>query len=542
MAARSPAASPRSARPTARKRCTGPGCRKLAPAGRKRCDDHKPGRTQTGKIVYGCTEPRIWTRPLRPLTRQTSHGYAVADFAEMIGEPLLPWERWVAIHALELLPDGHYRFRTVLVMAARQNGKSHLKRIVTLWRMYVGGARRVLGVAQDVALARDQWNMCQETIHDTPDLEEEWGTGTGASASGVRNVNGDEMFWASGCRYSIKAFNRRAGRGGSNDEVTVDELREAQDWKGWAAVSKTTNARADGQVWAMSNAGDDESVVLNQLQAAAQAGANETLGIFEYSAPDGCELDDIEAIRQANPGLGYIITLRAILAALDEPPVIYRTEVLCQHVDALESAIDAAGWKAGADPTATMGDDLRKRLGAVFDISIDGKHCTLVTAATLIDGKVRVEEAGTWDSTEAARAELPALLAKIKPVKFGWFSSGPAAAMAPMLRELAKKYNQRGGKRQPGDLPDDGEMAGATVSAACMGLADLVSGRQIVHGAQPLLDAHISGSRKLQTGDGWRFTRRGGGHCDAAYAAAGAVYLALTMPERKIPRIRLLSA
>src|SRR5260221_333794 len=113
----------------------------------------------------------------------------------MIGEPLLPWQKWAVIHAFERKRDGSYRFRTVLILVARQNGKSQLKRIVSLWRMYQDGARRILGVAQDVALARDQWNMCQETIHDCPDLEEEWGR--------VRNVNGDEYFIASGCRYAI---------------------------------------------------------------------------------------------------------------------------------------------------------------------------------------------------------------------------------------------------------------------------------------------------------------------------------------------------
>ena len=542
--AASPAASPRSAKPTGRKRCTWPdGCRKLAPKGRRRCDDHKPGQraARTPKVL-GCTEPRIWTRPLRPLTRETTHGYAVADFAELIGEPLLPWERWVAIHSLELLPGGHYRFRTILVMAARQNGKSHLKRIITLWRMYVGGATRIIGVAQDVALARDQWNMCQEAIHDTPDLEEEWGK--------VRNVNGDEMFWAGGGpglpagrrpRYAIKAFNRRAGRGGSNDEVNVDELREAQDWKGWAAVSKTTMARPDGQAWCMSNAGDDTSIVLNQLQAAAAAGTDETLAIFEYSAPDGCELDDPRAIAQANPGLGYIITMRAILSALSEPPAIYRTEVLCQRVDALEGAVDAAAWKACADPSGTM-DDHRRHLAAAFDVSPDGKHATLTVAARRTDGKVRIEEAGTWASTEEARAGLPELLGRLRPLALGWFPSGPAAALAPLLRDLARTYNKRGGKRQPGQLADDGELTGQAVSEACQGLADLVEGHQLVHGAQPLTDAHVNGSRKLMTGDGWRFTRRGGGHCDAAYAAAGAVWLALTLPAPKRARIRSLAA
>ncbi len=111
-----------------------------------------------------------------------------------------------------------------------------------------------------------------------------------------------------------------------------------------------------------------------------------------------------------------------------------------------------------------------------------------------------------------------------------------------MLRDLARGINRRGGKRQPGQLAEDGELTGQTVGEACQGLADMVKGHQVVHGAQPLLDAHVGASRKLVTGDGWRFTRRGGGHCDAAYACAGSVYLALTMPAPKTARIRVLVA
>src|SRR5260221_13487317 len=350
----------------------------------------------------------------------------------MIGEPLLPWQKWAVIHAFERKRDGSYRFRTVLILVARQNGKSQLKRIVSLWRMYQDGARRILGVAQDVALARDQWNMCQETIHDCPDLEEEWGR--------VRNVNGDEYFIASGCRYAIKAANRRAGRGGSNDEVNIDELREQTDWRAWAAVSKTTMARGNGQVWGMSNAGDDESVVLNQLRDAALSGHDDSLCILEWSAPDGCELDDRQAWAQANPGLGYIISESAIRSALTDPPGIFRTEVLCQRVAHLDAAIDAAAWKNCADPSGSM-DGLRDRLAAVFDVAPDGQHATLEVAAKLSTGQVRVEVAAAWKTTEKARDELPLKLAQIRPRAFAWFSTGPAAAMAPELRGHAAKYN-----------------------------------------------------------------------------------------------------
>src|SRR5258707_12013097 len=36
---------------------------------------------------------------------------------------------------------------------------------ISLWRLHVDGARLLLGVAQDVSLAREQWQMCLDTIH-----------------------------------------------------------------------------------------------------------------------------------------------------------------------------------------------------------------------------------------------------------------------------------------------------------------------------------------------------------------------------------------
>ena len=50
---------------------------------------------------------------------------------------------------------------------------------------------------------------------------------------------------------------------------------------------------------AISNAGDDQSALLNQLRQRALASVddpNTTLAIFEWSAEDGCAVDDWDAI------------------------------------------------------------------------------------------------------------------------------------------------------------------------------------------------------------------------------------------------------
>jgi hypothetical protein len=118
--------------------------------------------------VFGRTEPRLWTRPLRELTPETSLGFEVIDFArEILGVELYPWQCWLLIHALELLEDGQYRFKRIIVLVARQQGKTTLASVLATWWLYVDSARnpdrvppmkfKVVGVAQNLDIAREPW-------------------------------------------------------------------------------------------------------------------------------------------------------------------------------------------------------------------------------------------------------------------------------------------------------------------------------------------------------------------------------------------------
>ncbi len=469
-----------------------------------------------GSGLVGRAEPRLFTPPLRPLTRRTSRGYEVADFAQkVLGEPPLPWQRWLWVHALEMTPAGIPRFRVVLVLVARQNGKTRGLSVVSLWRMFLDGARLVLSAAQDLSFAREVWLDALSMIRPVPDLDAELAT--------VRNVNGDEWFSLSnGARWKITATNDKAGRGLSTDQLNFDELRTQTKWDAWSALSKTTQARASGQIWCASNAGDDRSVVLNGLREAALSGRDDSIGLFEWSAPDNCDLDDPKAWRQANPALGHLITPRAISSSLGtDPPEVFRSEVLCQRVTALDAAVEQVAWRDCTDRAQTL-SSLRERVVVVVDVSVDSQHVSAVAGAVGGDGRVRLEPVAAWSNTAKARDELPELLKRINPAATGWFPSGPAGALAPLMGEATA-------------------LRGSDVTAACMGLADLVTARGVSHPGDPLLDAHMAGTSKLWTGDGWRFTRRGAGHCDAAYAAAGAAHLALTLPAEK-PKLRPLAA
>src|SRR5690606_24081977 len=468
--------------------------------------------------LVGRTTPRIWTKPLVDgpsgpcgcgcaLTPETSFGFQAVRFAEeVVGVKLLPWQRFWLLHALELRPDGTFRFRRVLTLISRQNGKTHLCKVLALFFLYMGHAQLVLGAAQSLDIAREAWQGAVDIAQDVDDLRDE--------VENVRYANGEQcLTLVNGARYRITAATRSAGRGLSVDLLILDELREHRSWDAWSALTKTTTARPNALVVGISNAGDDQSIVLNSLRSTALAGTDDDIGLFEWSAPDGCELDDPQAWAQANPGLGYTVDERTIRGyMMTDPAPVFRTENLCQRVDALDAAVDLASWKASSDPAGSLAS-MRSRVAACEDVAPDGAHVTLCGAAVLDDERARVEVLAAWKSTEQARRELPELLARIKPAAVGGFPSGTAAGLAADLRPLEAL-----------------ELKGAEVNELCQEFADLVMARSILHPSDPLLDAHIAGTAKLRTGDGWRFARKGAGHVDAAYAAAGAVHVARTLP------------
>lgn len=430
------------------------------------------------------------------------------EFAKRVGRPLLPWQEQAAIRALELRPDGRYRFRTVLILVGRQSGKTTLLKTWALWRMYEDDADLVLGAAQSLDIAREAWQGSVE-------LAAEAGLPTGK----VRHANGEQCLWTdTGARYRITAATRGAGRGLSVDMLIMDEIREQRDWAAWSALSKTVIARPRGQVVCISNAGDDESVVLNSLREAALADKDDTLCLLEWSAPDGCDLNDPAMWAMSLPGLGHIVDVDTVRSAIaTDPPAVARTELLCQHVSSMNTALDAAGWAAGADPGGSVAP-YRGRLTAGVDVSLDGNHVALVVSAALDDGRVRVEPVAAWDSTANARRELPGLLAALAPLELRWFPGGPAGALAPLLN----------------GLPYAKPTTGVDIQAACMGFADLVKAGMVLHNADALLDSQAGTAGRLEAGDGWRFTRKGSGNCNALYAAAGAVLSARTVkPKRK---------
>lgn len=500
---------------------------------------------QPEPLPLGSITPRLWTRPLRKLTPRTSYGFAVIHFAAtVLLTPLDPWQQWLVIHAGEMLDDGRPRFRQVLVIVARQNGKTHLCKILALFWMFVEKWPMIFGTSTNLEQAKEAWEEAVTLAQATKALAERIPRG------GVRVGNGQQVLSSTDrSRYKIGAADKDGGRGKSIDRAIGDELRQQRTWEAYQAAYNAMNLRPLAQVVYITNMGDKRSVVLNSLRrdalAALDSDQRRPVFIAEWSAPPGTHPADPAGHAAANPQYGRRMDPDVLIAAarrVSAPGADleelngFLTEILCMQVDHMDPAVSPANWTASL-ARAAIDLDARGQLAAVVDVAPDQQHVSLVVAARAGE-QWRVEAVASWAGPDAmARAldDLPAWIVKVRPKVVGWFPGGPAATLDATLRDR-RKAGTRGRTWPPRGVTVQ-ELT-AEVPAVCMGFAAMIDAGQLLHSGQDLLDVQVAAAGKLWLSESrWVFGRDSGRHVDAVYAAAGALHLARTMPRtRKVVR------
>ena len=361
-------------------------------------------KTKQTEEIFGSTEPRLWTKPLRELTPETSLGFAAVDYArDILKKNLYPWQEWALIHMLEIEGDlkkeWNFRFRTVLILVARQSGKTVLSEVIASFFLNVLEAQNVLGTSLSVDKALEVLDATIDDQENIPSLKLE--------IDRIVRANGANKLVLKGKRtYKIGAPNRRAGRGDSNDLVLLDELREHRNWETWSATIASTNAKPNALVVAFSNAGDPASVVLRQIRSQALADIKkdtdakqnfggddvDDLALFEWSATDDCDTKSPIEIAKANPALGYgRLTLRAILANEQTfPENQYRSECLCQTVESLlPEPFPKGAWANLLDNDSEIAPQSELYYG--IDMSADRKVVSISVCGLRDDGNYHIE-------------------------------------------------------------------------------------------------------------------------------------------------------
>ena len=449
-----------------------------------------------------------WSTPRRK--RRKTRANELVAAAQRLGFSLFPWQQLVADTALEVL-SGDYVYRTVGVNLGRQNGKSTLiaGRIVM---EALQEKRRIVYTAQDRNMARRAWDEHVDLIYFS-DLKDE--------IQKITRMNGSEkLTFKNGSTYSIVTPSKHGGRGMSNDLVVIDEAL-AHDMEVLAALQPTLATRENGQLWLVSNSGNENSVLLSHFRNLGHSQMDDDdsrLAWFEWSPKDD-KFDhlDSKVWRQAIPSLGQPggVTLTAVQEAANGDPATFVREWL-NVWPSKESVqvIDTEQWDYLFNENVVLGNHIV--LGV--DISRE-RHKAAIVASGKVGNLTPLEVVEAKDGTSWLLPRLIELATKWRsPVVVD--AGGAAATIIPYL-EQQKIHVIPIGLRE--------------YARACGDFYDAVQARTITHLGDNLLKEAIMGSSKRPLGDAWAWSRQGTTNTTPLVAATLARWGAIAQEQIKEP-------
>jgi hypothetical protein len=468
---------------------------------------------QDESILGGVQTPRIHSQ----LNDLPSKGHEMIEFAKEIGMPLMPWQEFVAIHGHKVKPDGRYHHSECGLVIARQSGKSTFMMLRVLTGMFVWGENLQLSSAHRLTTSLETFRQMVGIIESNDKLASE--------VKKIRWQHGaEEMELKGGRRFVVKAANNASRGISAPSSIHLDELREYKDEDAWSSMRYTMMASKNPQVWIYSNAGDQHSVILNKLREraiAASMNPSDTIGWFEWSAEPDAPITlpsgeiNWPAFAQANPSLGITIHPDNIKAVINDPPDIVRTEVLCQWVDTINSAIDAQKWELCKTDPIPLDPDKETWFG--LDLSPDRKFGALVATQKLPGEKFNLVLLHTWSNdysiNDLAVANDIAPYVRKYNVQTVAYSKRTAQAVASRL--------------VPAGIPIT-DMDGAIYAESCDRWLGAINSHRLQHGGQEELTQQTLSAAKLPYGDGsWIIGRRASrvAVC-AAVASSLATYFA----------------
>ena len=439
---------------------------------------------KTPRSRTGATQPRLQNTPLKGPSRIDE----VSQLAEIINAPLLPWQRYVLADMLTVDKNKQFIRKTNLVLCARQNGKSHLARMRVLAGLFLFNERNHVIISSARAMALTTFREIIDAIEQTPELR--------SQLKQIRYTNGAEaIVLKSGARLDVKAATRDSSRGATADFLFIDELREI-DELAYSAAMPITRARPNAQTLLCSNSGDAFSTTLNDLRERCLSHPPESMGYYEYSAPQFAALTDKKGWAAANPALGVLITESAIAEALTTQTVEqFRTETLCQWIDSLQSPWPHGAVEDASDSTLKMSPGPLTVFA--FDVSPSRRDASLVMGQILPDGKIGVAVLETY-SSQVAVDEI-AIAASVKKwcdlyyPRLVCYDKYTTASIAQRLQMAGVQTR---------------DISGQAFYVACSDFHDNLVNNRLRHSGQNELVQQMQNCAAKITSDAWRIVRR----------------------------------
>lgn len=452
-------------------------------------------------VTTGVQEPRVASCP-RPAWTYGDEAIALAKSANL---HLDPWQELLVRVIFAVSASGKWAARDVAYLVARQNGKGGVLEAVALYCMFLGDEREILWSAHEFKTAKAAYRRLKSLIQEAPHLYE-LVERRGTQVVGFRQSNEDtSITLRDGTVLRFMARSNQTGRGFSPQRLIVDEAQEcSEDTR--QALLYTISAQENPQVvWCGTVPSEKNNAeVFTSLRDRGRAGGDPLLAWLEWSVdPELGDMSDRKAWAQANPALGYRITMETIeaewlSATTEQARMGFARERLSMWGDADDfqerwGVIDEHSWASSGWSSSDPAEVARWMLDPVsfgVEVSPDYAWASIAAVGDAFDGGEAVELIEHRVGTSWLVSRLVELV-EHGPKHVVIDPRSPAAAFTEILRSHGVKVTE----------PKTAEV----VRAAGSFYVGCTHGgvRHLAAEDQAPLDDAVATAQKRKVGDAW---------------------------------------
>lgn len=422
----------------------------------------------------------------KPRSRARNIGQRVANVAERLGTPLMPWQREFVDVATQL-KYGKFERRTALATVPRQSGKTVLVQAVALDRMIHNDGMYGIYIAQTRSAAASRLrDMGKKLVR----------SGIDPLAKITLGVGNERLLMSNGSVLEVQSPNADSTHGESVDLAIIDEAW-AVDEIVLEGILPAMSARPDSQLFMISTAGTvADSHLLNRYCDLARENVQGSIAYVEYSMPDDAHPFDVERWPEWMPALGHTVDSATIIDQMDK--------------------LDAGKFRRayGNIPTATSGEaipldwwnaqkadhPIPRGVTIAADATRKGAAVAIAYQLETVDGDT-VWHLDPWewrpaDQSPAWVVETIRSLARYGPEDIAIDPASELSAHLPAIQEVADQFGVA--------------LRKFTLRERCMADQWLHNGLRdgsITHGHMVALEEAVEGAVTRSVGDLWRFDR-----------------------------------
>ena len=433
-------------------------------------------------------EPRFATR--RSAKRKSAVD-EVAAVAVELGFELRPWQLQVLGTALTFRADGTPYFNeAVVVTVPRQNGKT-----VLMWSLMVWWARK-WPMSKIVYIAQTRLDAANRVL----DLGLLLLAGGSDDVKRYKGVGSEHLEFGNGSRLDIIAPNAVAAHGSSVDIAIFDEAWTLESVVLQGLIPARA-ARPNSMLWFVSTQGDEDSEVMNELTEKGRLAVEDRkarLAFFEWSADEesGDDVQNSEHWGRWMPMLGDTVSVDSIKAAQTVlSPSAFRRAFGNVQTTSREELWPVEWWPA------TLDRYVQPDSGVVlaFDVNAAPAGASIAAAFPVGGGwHVDLVEYQYGESALWVVKRIKELILKHRPLAVVTAGGGPARAILPEVKALCEQR-----------LITFRQLSAQDMGAAAGLFYDSLRTKALSHGDSEALNEAVGGARAKESGDLWRFDRKG---------------------------------